>query len=192
MTQPLDPRIIKRRHAKALGLNRYFTGKPCVHGHIAERVVSEAECVVCYRWRKRGRNNPARQKRRIDRIARLRAARDAHKAAYIALRDLGVKFTPPKPPPSVPIVMTRRDALALGFRKYFTGKPCKSGHLCERRLHGGCVECRRIDKKKRRAQSPRLGAKTEQKRRQRQRNKIAYLAVREILKQENANGFNAQ
>jgi len=29
--------IISRKEAKALGLTRYFTGKPCKHGYIAER-----------------------------------------------------------------------------------------------------------------------------------------------------------
>lgn len=39
------------------GLTRYFTGEPCKHGHVAERMVSTATCVVCLkektkRWRK--------------------------------------------------------------------------------------------------------------------------------------------
>lgn len=38
--------IIGRADAKALGLKRYFTGKPCKHGHIAERFVS-GPCVEC-------------------------------------------------------------------------------------------------------------------------------------------------
>lgn len=39
--------IIKRRHALSLGLTRYFTGKPCSHGHIAERFSSSGYCVEC-------------------------------------------------------------------------------------------------------------------------------------------------
>jgi hypothetical protein len=41
----------------------------------------------------------------------------------------------------------RRDAIALGVTRYFTGKPCKSGHLCERHLTNGCIECRKVAKK---------------------------------------------
>jgi hypothetical protein len=33
------PEIISRAEAKARGLTRYFTGKPCKYGHIAERYV---------------------------------------------------------------------------------------------------------------------------------------------------------
>jgi len=39
--------IIARQEAKAQGLTRYFTGKPCVHGHVAERKVANKTCVVC-------------------------------------------------------------------------------------------------------------------------------------------------
>jgi hypothetical protein len=41
--------IISRAEAKAKGLNRYFTGKPCKHGHVAERQVFNATCVDCER-----------------------------------------------------------------------------------------------------------------------------------------------
>lgn len=40
------PQIITRAEAKACGLDRYFTGKPCKHGHVAQRYKS-GRCVVC-------------------------------------------------------------------------------------------------------------------------------------------------
>lgn len=40
-------KIISRKEAKAAGLKTYFTGKPCINGHIAERNVSEAKCYEC-------------------------------------------------------------------------------------------------------------------------------------------------
>jgi hypothetical protein len=36
-----------RREAKALGHIRYFTGKPCKHGHLSERFTSTGGCVAC-------------------------------------------------------------------------------------------------------------------------------------------------
>lgn len=41
--------IISRKEAQALGLKRYFTGKPCGKGHIAERYVSDTACLQCHR-----------------------------------------------------------------------------------------------------------------------------------------------
>ncbi len=40
---------ISRKEAKELGLRRYFTGKRCVRGHVAERRVSTGKCTICYR-----------------------------------------------------------------------------------------------------------------------------------------------
>jgi hypothetical protein len=45
------PHIISRAEAKALGLKRFFTGKPCKHGHVAERRVGNYACVECDRAR---------------------------------------------------------------------------------------------------------------------------------------------
>jgi hypothetical protein len=39
--------VILRKDAIRLGLKRYFTGKPCCNGHIAERQTSNRGCVVC-------------------------------------------------------------------------------------------------------------------------------------------------
>src|SRR5690606_24932906 len=41
--------VISRLEARSRGLNRYFTGKPCCSGHLAERIVSNRECVSCRR-----------------------------------------------------------------------------------------------------------------------------------------------
>jgi hypothetical protein len=40
-------KVLKREEAKALGLDRYFNGKPCANGHLAERRVSGSGCVIC-------------------------------------------------------------------------------------------------------------------------------------------------
>src|SRR5882672_9748514 len=86
LTPDVQPQIMKRREAKALGLTRYFTGKPCKHGHGSERFVS-GQCVECkYEWVKahpdwkRGvtkkwrLNNP--DKVRVMRAARYRRNRE--------------------------------------------------------------------------------------------------------------------
>ena len=57
--------VIKSRAAFERGLTRYFTGKKCSKGHVAERMISNGSCVECLKskraysrvkeWRK---NNP--------------------------------------------------------------------------------------------------------------------------------------
>lgn len=55
-----DAQIISRAQAKALGLIRYRTGRPCKHGHVAERTVSSGACRDCDQIRQKstkGRNS---------------------------------------------------------------------------------------------------------------------------------------
>lgn len=38
---------ITRKEATAAGMKRYYTGKPCKHGHVSERQTSNGTCVEC-------------------------------------------------------------------------------------------------------------------------------------------------
>lgn len=44
---PYDGPIVTRAEAKAAGAKRYFSGKPCPTGHIAERLASNGGCLIC-------------------------------------------------------------------------------------------------------------------------------------------------
>lgn len=46
-------------------------------------------------------------------------------------------------------LISRQDAIALGLKRYFTGVPCKYGHVSERYvLKSTCIECERSPKRK--------------------------------------------
>ncbi len=65
---------ISLKQARELGLARYFTGKPCPHGHLSERWVIGNHCIDCsrdtsVRYRK---NHPDRA------VAQTRAYKKAH------------------------------------------------------------------------------------------------------------------
>ena len=46
--------IISRAEAKARGLTTFFTGEPCIHGHVDQRsVLKGIECAECRRIRQR-------------------------------------------------------------------------------------------------------------------------------------------
>jgi hypothetical protein len=47
--------LIERPEARRLGKKRYFTGRPCIHYHIAERIVSSGHCAACKVYHRRGR-----------------------------------------------------------------------------------------------------------------------------------------
>lgn len=43
----IEGRVISRKEAKEKGLAKYFTGNPCIHGHISERYAKTAICIEC-------------------------------------------------------------------------------------------------------------------------------------------------
>lgn len=62
--------IISRKDAKAQGLKRYFTGKPCPRGHISDKAVVNGSCCECdkeknrIRKREKTKNSSKRIKQR--------------------------------------------------------------------------------------------------------------------------------
>jgi hypothetical protein len=78
------------RLAFEAGLTRYFTGKPCKHGHTAERMIRNGACVEClkrnakeYAQRHPETNARARAKHRVANIILIR---QKDKAAHARLR----------------------------------------------------------------------------------------------------------
>lgn len=44
--------------------------------------------------------------------------------------------------------ISRKEALNKGLKTYFTGKPCKKGHVCERDIARHCIMCHKHNKTK--------------------------------------------
>lgn len=52
-------------------------------------------------------------------------------------------------------IISKKDAMKKGLKFYFTGKPCRRGHLCERYVAcAKCIECNSINRKEWRAENP--------------------------------------
>jgi hypothetical protein len=52
-------------------------------------------------------------------------------------------------------IISCAEAKALGLKRYFTGEPCKHGHVAERNTsNNGCLECTRLRKLRWRAENP--------------------------------------
>lgn len=68
--------IISRAQAKGLGMNHYYTGKPCKAGHVDLRFVSTGGCMECGRLRTMSKYKHTTSKRRAywDQESFLRAA----------------------------------------------------------------------------------------------------------------------
>src|SRR6516225_10288432 len=56
---------------------------------------------------------------------------------------------------ALPDIIGRNEASALGLKRFFTGNPCKRGHVAERDVDSReCMECSRERGRKRRAADP--------------------------------------
>lgn len=42
-------------------------------------------------------------------------------------------------------IVDRDEAIRLGLKRYFTGNPCRKGHISQRTLNGGCFTCAAIN-----------------------------------------------
>ena len=76
--------IITREEAQEKGLVRYFTGKPCKHGHIAERYTKSLICCPCSTWHNNTRYKE--DKRYRDRIKKYQKEYYQKNSDYVKAR----------------------------------------------------------------------------------------------------------
>jgi hypothetical protein len=130
-----DTAIITRATATGLSLIRYFTGQPCVRGHVAERRTSDGACITCRREVYAPASNAKRSCRKAESVravARNRTSRTVRRQAEFPTRE----------------IVTRPEAKKRGLRRYFTGLSCKRGHYSDRRMSNGvCLQCPQVRSK---------------------------------------------
>ena len=115
---------------------RFFTGVPCNNGHVAERRVIGQHCVECHRI------NAKRQRER-DAISSAEG-RDHERAnkAQVAAQFLADGRPTLDMLLKLHSVGSVEDAILDGRTRYFTGNPCKYGHIDLRRTaNGSCTAC---------------------------------------------------
>lgn len=122
-----------RPEAKRLGEAHYFTGKPCKHGHIAPRSTRWGTCRDCGRETARIFANPEKSNR---------ARRSRVAARKSLIPDRFPDDLRPIRPDIGQMPGGRIEALRAGACWYFTGIPCKNGHVDYRYASNGiCRTC---------------------------------------------------
>lgn len=124
--------IVRRVDAIKNGDNLYFTGKPCILGHIAQRWVKNAMCNPCGRMKYRG------EFPEVKRVSKAQQKLNA-KQSKISKKNAGAKIFYQGE------VISRKEAKERNLPKYFTGNSCKNNHIELRyTVSGHCMECDRI------------------------------------------------
>ncbi len=103
--ESLSFKLISKQEAKLRGLKTYFTGIPCLKGHIYPRRVQGSVCIKCDRDKFQKKKLGLKSQRNIN-------------------------------------ALIKKKAKEKNLKRYFTGIPCKNGHIAERFVSTRlCVIC---------------------------------------------------
>ncbi len=124
-----DLRALPKSKGEAIaeGGRYYFSGSPCMNGHLCPRRLN-GRCVECRR--KIDRNRYRR------RSAKKRGQAEWQNGRVQKLVDLDALIESGLP-------TSRQEAKKSGSKYYFTGDPCRNGHLSPRYRDGKCIQCGR-------------------------------------------------
>ncbi len=130
--------------AIAEGRRYYFSGRLCRYGHLSPRRL-DGYCLECDRKKSRDRRRRLSAKKRG--LAEWQDGRVQRMVDLDALIESGLPTS-------------RQEAKKSGSKYYFTGDPCRNGHLSPRYMRGDCVQCTRdrnrraADKRKAKSGTP--------------------------------------
>jgi 5-methylcytosine-specific restriction endonuclease McrA len=133
--------MISMTAAKAAGLIRYFTGKPCKRGHVAERFVGNRQCIECGRennHRFYADNLGGQRARAVDYYHANKAARCQYGKENRDKSRIYVSRWAKKHPEKKRAVNNRRRAL-----KYASGENYRASDVADifKRQRGKCAYC---------------------------------------------------
>ncbi len=148
---------MERSEARALGLSKYLTNRPCKNGHLTYRYTKSGSCSDCIHP-KSTKNLPQSLESNyierpqakflgLDRYTTGRPCKNGHLTyRYTQSGTCSDCVNPksPKEPPKQydPRYMERPEAVKKGMSQYTTGRPCKQGHLTYRyTVSGSCSAC---------------------------------------------------
>jgi hypothetical protein len=107
-------KLISRQEAIEQKLTRYFTGEPCKHGHIAEKLLSNRTCIECQLKRKSDWGNQPHVKAAS--IARVNAHNKAYPERHLARtrkRQAALLQRVPKWDPDAHLIVAKYQLAAM-------------------------------------------------------------------------------
>ncbi len=124
-----DLRALPKSKGEAIaeGGRYYFSGRFCRNGHLCPRRLN-GHCLECSR--KRSRDYRRRLSAEKQGQAEWQNGRVQRMIDLDALIESGLPASP-------------QEAKKSGSKHYFTGNPCRNGHLSPRYMSGKCIQCNR-------------------------------------------------
>ena len=107
-------KVISRQQAIEQKLTRYFTGKPCKHNHVAEKLLSNRTCVQCLLIKKHERaQRPDVKASDIARLNNYDKANPAAKLARTRKRQAKQLQRTPKWDPNAHLIIAKYQLAAM-------------------------------------------------------------------------------
>ena len=124
-----DLRALPKSKGEAIaeGERYYFSGRLCRYGHLCPRHLN-GHCLECSRKMERDRYRRRSAEKRGQ--AEWQDGRVQNMLDLDALIESGLPIS-------------RQEATKSGYKYYFTGDPCRNGHLSPRYMDGDCIQCNR-------------------------------------------------
>lgn len=159
--------FISRGQAIEQNIKHFYVGQACKRGHLSARLISTRQCIECLKERSQRPEYKAAAKKRYfenhsERRAKANAYRTANKEKINAKNK---EYLRAKRAPAKKKRQEERDQLRLiprdvtygpfiswkqakeqGISHFYSGEPCKVGHVCPHRISGQCWECNGIFK----------------------------------------------
>lgn len=134
----MEQQIVTRKEALDSGLTYYFTGKPCVRGHVVQRTAKRGSCILCDKERNKATNRPKEQRLRNQEIRRLKK-QEIGKGFQVPLYE-AVFIRKYIEEENIP--MDYHKALETKRLYYMPLEACKKGHISPIGVLGRvCFEC---------------------------------------------------
>ena len=107
-------KVISRQQAIEQKLTRYFTGEPCKHGHIAEKLLSNRTCIECQLARKlKWSNKPDVKAKGLIRLNAHDKANPAAKLARTRKRQAALLQRVPAWDPNTHLIIAKYQLAAM-------------------------------------------------------------------------------
>ena len=121
-------KIVSRQQAIEQKLARYFTGEPCKHGHIAEKLLSNRTCIECLLIKKRMRGQrPDVKKANLKRLKEKDIKDPAGRLARTRKRQATKLQRTPKWDPDAHLIVAKYQLAAMLSQA--TGIPHHVDHI---------------------------------------------------------------
>ena len=144
------PKIISRSEALEKNLKYYYTGKPCIRNHLKKRHTNTGHCVDCMDMHRKTVLKKKREKNKgnLAKIIKKFENKRKYDLENWDQKRKKIRQEEQKNNKNLEII-SYEEAIQKNLKYYFTGKPCRKGHIAQRIARDkDCLECLRARSKR--------------------------------------------